>query len=536
MVFSDPAPAIVIYPAPDALALPSAISTLQPFLDIYVGKVIDYTSLAQVQAILSDPTTIPAAKSQIAPVNPAQSATEAFCQFIEAQDPVSADPRADASQISPASILELVTKLSALLAPGYLSDLVPFTTAACTNGKRLIFMALRRCLGYNQCGPFGPPIRTGAIGTVTILATESLADAFVKMWQSTCPAAFAAAPQQANQPAIQQQQNPQQQATPTLADLEDLLTPRDQTHIRRQQNSYASTDISAPGFISATISSLESCKDLTRVAGSLSDVKSLMYEIAAALESYRAGSTRNAKDAKAIAIDAQVALVKSDFHRLLAQNAEVTWFDFAVLLKLHVKMLTPALEAFETFCKERVEALKRQRELAKVLNPGKAQMDNLLLYQGMLAGANSKAGNYQQFQHRSADGQRRPLSFNKPLPPPAFPPPAHAAPQSPRNSFNYRGPAQRHQQPQARPTPYGPPPATAQAQLAEIIMSRGRQQGQQIPQRTAIGIAARACGGKCFSCFGQLGSGRYQKCQAAACRRPNFVHPDAMAAVQLFQF
>jgi len=216
MVFSDPAPAMVTCPAPDVLALQSAMSTLQPFWDIYAGKVIDYTNLAQVQAILSDPTAIPTAKSQIAPINPAQSATEAFCLFTEAQDPVSADPRADASQTSPASILETVTKLSALLAPGCLTDLIPFTTAACTNGKRLMFMALRRCLGYNQCGPFGPPIRTGAVGTVTSAATENLADAFVKMWQSTSPAAFVvmAGQQQANQQANQQQQDNLQQQNP----------------------------------------------------------------------------------------------------------------------------------------------------------------------------------------------------------------------------------------------------------------------------------------------------------------------------------
>ena len=199
-------------------------------------------------------------------------------------------------------------------------------------------------------------------------------------------------------------------------------------------------------------------------------------------------------------------------------------------------MLTPALEAFGTFCKGRVEALERQRELAKVLNPGKAQMDNLLLCQGMIAGvANPGAGNCQQFQCRS-DGQHRPLSFNKPLPPPSFPPPTHAAAPSFKNGFNYRGQPQRHQPSQARATPHGQPPATAQVQLAAIIMSRGRQQGQQIPQKHAIAIAARACGGKCFSCFGQLGPSRPTRCQAAMCRRPNFVHPSAIAAVQQFHF
>ena len=102
------------------------MSTPQTFLDIHAGRIIDHTSPAQAQAILSDPAAIPTAKDPVAPMNLAQSATDAFCKFTEAQDPVSADPRAGANLMSPASILETVTKLSALLAPGCLTDVVPF--------------------------------------------------------------------------------------------------------------------------------------------------------------------------------------------------------------------------------------------------------------------------------------------------------------------------------------------------------------------------------------------------------------------------
>ena len=70
---------------------------MQPFVDVHIGRVIDHTSQAQAQGILSDPAALPAAKSMVAPANPAQSATEAFCKFTEAQDTTSADPRADAN-------------------------------------------------------------------------------------------------------------------------------------------------------------------------------------------------------------------------------------------------------------------------------------------------------------------------------------------------------------------------------------------------------------------------------------------------------